>query len=650
MEHDTVMQDPNRLLAEATQRARSGRLDEALALVDQLPASPVKYQFQIDLLINRKHPGDIQQVENTCARWSEDAPDTAQPLFQLMQLYWSTGRRKQTLPLAVKIGDLEPENPLTFYYQAVSQQLNGNFADAITDHRLAIVKSSSQVFTDTQLELEVAIAAYEVAVGKYPGSPCVNEDAMMESEAGFDLLQKTMRQWQESSPDISQLTSGQITRYGNASYNLGCAEASRYFGVRRALKHFQTALQINSSHSLARCNSLFIQNYDPDLSDQDAHDRSLRATAALRRQLGPASTSWQNEPDPERVLRVAYLSSDFRQHSVVHFITPVLEAHNSETVQTYAYYNGQNRDKWTDRVESAVDRFQMVGKMSDGELHQRIVRDRIDILIDLNGFTRGHRVEVLMRRAAPVQVSWIGYPGTTGMDVMDYRIVDGLSDPAPEASRFNSEKLLYMTPVFSVYLPDTVLPDVASQTPALKNGFVTFGSFNALPKLNPDQLQMWGDILSRVNGSKLLLKNKMLDQPKIRETVARALVAAGIDENRQILLGRTDSVQDHMKAYQQVDLCLDSYPYNGTTTNCDSLIMGVPVLTSPVGGLPEVAGDAAEWVAPADSSAIAGGMQRLLTDRVLRAERVRRGRVRARSFDVARTARATIEAYREAAG
>jgi len=136
-----------------------------------------------------------------------------------------------------------------------------------------------------------------------------------------------------------------------------------------------------------------------------------------------------------------------------------------------------------------------------------------------------------------------------------------------------------MDPVFSVYLPDPELPDLAPETPALKNGYVTFGSFNALPKLNPQLLKMWGKILSRVDGSKLLIKNKMLDQPSVRRDISEALTEVGIDEQRQILLGRTDPPHDHMKTYQRVDLCLDSYPYNGTTTNCDSFVMGVPVLT-----------------------------------------------------------------------
>jgi predicted O-linked N-acetylglucosamine transferase (SPINDLY family) len=572
-----MTQDPRKLLEQATQLARSGQLDKAMALAVQLPRSPVKYQFQVDLLINRKRSGDLQQAEEICAKWRESDPGSVQPLFQLMKLYWNSGQVRLTPPLAVNIGELEPEHQFTPYYQAVSQQLNGEFRAAIANHRLALVRNATQKFSNPELDLEVAIAAYEVAAGNYPASPGLNEDVLVEDKFTYDLLGNAIQQWMDSKPELGKLHSGQVIRYSNACYNLGCVDANRYSGLDRALKYFRNALQVNPAHNLARSNYLFIKNYDPDMSSQDALDQGRKAAAELRQQLGPPMMSWNNNPDPERVLQIAYLSSDFCQHSVVHFITPVLEAHNRESVQVHAYYTGRNRDKWTQRVATAVDQFHLAGRMTDRELHQKIVQDQIDILVDLNGFTRGHRVEVLMRRAAPVQVSWIGYPGSTGLDVMDYRVVDNFTDP--EAKHFSSEKRLYMDPVFSVYLPDSELPDLTPETPALKNGFVTFGSFNALPKLNPKLLKMWGKILSRVDGSKLLIKNKMLDQPSVRRDISEALTAVGIDEQRRILLGRTDPPRDHMKAYQRVDLCLDSYPYNGTTTNCDSFVMGVPVLT-----------------------------------------------------------------------
>jgi predicted O-linked N-acetylglucosamine transferase (SPINDLY family) len=571
--------EPRLILDRATQLARAGQLDQALNLAGKLPSSSVKFQFQIDLLKDRQKPGDLQQAEKKCVQWQRVEPRSVQPLFQLMQIYWGSDRSKLTPSLAVKIGKLEPGHQLTPYYQAISQQLSGDLPAAILNHRLALLRNGRHSFSELELDLEVGIAVYDVAAGHYPGSPGLNETALVEAQSTYDLLNHAIQCWLDSKPDFSRLRAGQITRYGNACYNLGCAQADRYDRLEGALQHFQNALQVDPGHTLAQTNSLFAQNYDPHLSNRDALCNHREVAAEFRRRIGPPKSSWKNNPEPERTLRIAYLSSDFCRHSVAHFITPVLEAHEQESLQLHAYHTGQRHDEWTERIESAVHQLNRVGDMTDQELHRRIVQDRIDILIDLNGFSRGHRVDVLMQRAAPIQVSWIGYPNTTGLDVMDYRIVDRITDPEPDAKNYNSESLITMDPVFSVYMPNPSLPDVAPETPAVKAGYFTFGSFNALPKLNPGLFNLWAQILSQVDGSKLLLKTTMLDQPSVRRDVSDALSQAGIEVDRQILLGRTPSPQEHMQTYNQVDLCLDSTPYNGTTTSCDTLTMGVPVVT-----------------------------------------------------------------------
>lgn len=571
--------DPARLLNQATQLARSGQLDKAIRLAAQLPPSAVKFQLQVDLLNGRNRQGDTEAAEKICAHWREFEPGSAQPVFQLMQLYWKSERCGLTPPLATKTAELEPGHRLTPYYQAVSQQLNGNLENALKSHRHAIQRNAKQEFNEAELDLEVAIAAYEVSAGHFPGSPGLNEDALVEAQDVRALLKNALQNWLDSKTDISRLDTGQLTRYSNACYNLACADTNRFMGVGRAMGYLETALRINPAHTLARTNYLLIKNYEPNINEREASDLNLKHGAALRRQLGVSKSNWNNEPKPDRKLRVAYLSSDFRRHSVVHFITPVLEAHDRQQLSVHAYYTGRNRDAWTKRVAASVDDFVLAGTMTDQQLHQKIIADQIDILVDLNGFTSGHRAGVLMRRAAPVQISWIGYPGSTGLDVMDYRIVDTSTDPNPESKHYSSEKLLYMDPVFSVYLPDYPLPDIRADTPALKTGFVTFGSFNALPKLNIKLFEMWAEILSGVEGSKLLIKNRMMDHPTVRNDVTEAFRAMGVERQRLVLLGRTDPPVEHLNTYLGVDLCLDSYPYNGTTTNCDSFVMGVPVLT-----------------------------------------------------------------------
>jgi predicted O-linked N-acetylglucosamine transferase (SPINDLY family) len=215
--------------------------------------------------------------------------------------------------------------------------------------------------------------------------------------------------------------------------------------------------------------------------------------------------------------------------------------------------------------------------MDDRQLLEAIRNDRIDILVDLNGLTRGHRIGVLAERAAPVQVSWIGYPNTTGLDSVQYRVVDRVTDPQGEADSRHSEALLRMDKVFSVYEPPADMPEVGEALSPYREKFV-FGSFNFMPKINMGVLAAWAEILERVPESRLLVKNMVLDFEHPSARLLEAMQSLGTDISRVDLVGRTVEPGDHFRYYHQVDVCLDTFPYNGTTTTCDSLYMGVPVV------------------------------------------------------------------------
>ncbi|MDX1381343.1 MAG: hypothetical protein R3233_09490, partial [Xanthomonadales bacterium] len=211
-------------------------------------------------------------------------------------------------------------------------------------------------------------------------------------------------------------------------------------------------------------------------------------------------------------------------------------------------------------------------------LWRQLRADRVDILVDLNGLTRGHRVGVLVRRAAPLQGHWIGYPNTTGLDSMDFRIVDAVTDPPGPADERSVEPLLRLDGPFSVYEAPPDLPEPAAEAPHRAAGPFTFGCFNHLPKLSPSLLQAWARILEQTPGSRLLIKSMMLDYEQPRARLAAALESLGVASGRFELVGRTPDKRGHLEHYRQVDLCLDTFPYNGTTTTCDALVMGVPVL------------------------------------------------------------------------
>lgn len=216
--------------------------------------------------------------------------------------------------------------------------------------------------------------------------------------------------------------------------------------------------------------------------------------------------------------------------------------------------------------------------MNDTDLMKQIAEDRIDLLVELNGLSRGNRLKMLAQRAAPVQLTWLGYPNTTGLESMDYRIVDAVTDPVDQSENLSSEKLIRMPDVFSVYQPPPGLPAVGS-APFRKNGFVTFGSFNNVAKINAAVLNAWAAILNALPESRILIKSMVLRYQNPARRLLQALLERGVREDRIDLVGYSKDKAMHLDYYNQVDICLDTFPYNGTTTTCDSLIMGVPVIT-----------------------------------------------------------------------
>ena len=571
--------EPSQLVLErANNMARKGHLDQAIVLLHDLPANAATLSSHARLLRQRGTKHDLQKADRLLIHLQRLLPHSAEPRLQRAEIRWKEDDSTEALRLVIAAGKIAPGHAQVEYYLGVALQLAGKLETACSAYRKSILKNIREPISDPELDIDIAIQAYETAAGHYPGSTVADESQLVNAEAEYDALNSALRNWLESGPDLSQLSKEKITRYSNAFYNLGCSDMVRFNHFEEAGQHFHDCLSIKPDHLEARCNLLYLLNYNNKIDSAAISKAHFDSAQDLREQMGRPESRFGNNPDPDKIIRVGYLSSDFRKHSVIYFITGVLAAHNRNRFQVHAYYNGRQRDHWTREVQSLVDVMHPVALMSDSELHQKITADEIDILVDLNGYTKGNRAAVLMRRAAPVQVNWIGYPNTTGMDVMDYRIVDPTTDPE-ESQPGCSEALIHMPEIFSAYMPDPEMPAIAAQTPALENGYVTFGSFNHLPKLNPEMLESWSKILSAVPDSRLLIKNVMLSQPVIVRDMQLALDAAGIDRARVLLEGRTESVQAHLSFFNNVDLCFDSWPYNGTTTTCDSLFMGVPVLT-----------------------------------------------------------------------
>lgn len=299
-------------------------------------------------------------------------------------------------------------------------------------------------------------------------------------------------------------------------------------------------------------------------------------------QLGPAAQrdSFPNTREPDRRLRLGYVSPDLRAHSVAYFFEAVLERHDHDAVDVFCYSTSSHTDETTERLRAAADQWRDIGPRNEDGLSRAVREDAVDVLIDLCGHMKDHSLAALARRLAPVQLGWIGYPDVTGLRTMDGRLVDQWTDPpgAADLHADSHERLIRFDRCFLCYRPDPLAPEVGS-LPADLAGHVTFGSFNAAAKISAACLDLWASVLRRVPGARLILKNDGLNDPTTRERIAAALESRGVDRGRIELVGYIGAVEGHLGLYHRVDVALDTYPYHGTTTTCEAMWMGVPVVT-----------------------------------------------------------------------
>jgi predicted O-linked N-acetylglucosamine transferase (SPINDLY family) len=282
-----------------------------------------------------------------------------------------------------------------------------------------------------------------------------------------------------------------------------------------------------------------------------------------------------NDRDPERRLRVGYVSADFREHSAAMVFGPVVLSHDPAAVEVVCYAGVLKPDHVTARFQAAAGRWRSMLGVSDEALARQIRQDGIDILVDLSGHSGGHRLQVFARKPAPVQVTAWGYALGTGLDTVDYFFADAVTVPAEARGDFSEE--VVDLPAFVAYSPVEGVPEVGP-LPARARGAVTFGCFNRLSKLTPEALELWARILGAVPGARVVMKFHGLDQPAIQARVRGAFEGQGIAGERIVMLGGTNS-REHLGAYGQVDLALDPFPHGGGVTALDGLWMGVPMVT-----------------------------------------------------------------------
>lgn len=426
-------------------------------------------------------------------------------------------------------------------------------------------------------EVEDIAAALKVIAPKHLRGLLVQAElywSRFELEDALSAFRKLLRHL----PEVEMGKHGEIGSYimerGCAFYADACILAGE---AEEAANAAFTASQVTSDQqkkSMYYSKGLFLTNYriastSKILEKHKVYNRLL----GVKMQF-PHSVAKRKG---KHSLRIGYISPDFRQHAVAYFFQPLFKYANRTDFKIYAYHTGKS-DHITSKFRKLAENWRDMHGKTPQQIARKIFDDRIDILIDLSGHSQNSCLPVMAYRPAPVQISGIGYVNTTGLNQIDYFLSDSVCLPATDRGDSFSEETLRLPYCHLCYAPGIMREVVSSgqEAPFKKNGYVTFGSFNNFLKVTEDTLLLWRNILERVPKSRLVIKSKTCSVPSGRSIIMKRLHNVAIDVSRVELRPFSP---DYLRQYQDIDICLDTYPYTGGLTTCDAVYMGVPVVT-----------------------------------------------------------------------
>lgn len=537
------------------------------------PHSPAIADLARQALASLKN-GQLVQAKKACLNILQIQPGNAEAFHLLGIIAAQLRSYDEAIENFRRAIVLEPRQPAFHYNLAKALKETNDFPSAIAGYRKAL--SLDPEFLDAALNLgnvlkeagrlDEAAACFKAALAKSPGDGEMhyNLGNVHVAQGRLEDAATCFRAALACKPGFAEA----ITNLGNVLKEQG--------RLQDAVDCYREAMGLAPAYLAAQHNLLYTLNFDYLETPEEvfAEHRRFGLRLASKIASGPVAAA---SPRASRV-RLGYVSADFRTHSCAYFLEPLLGAHDATRFEVFCYSDVKHPDTTTARLKKLAGHWRDVSRLNDDALSEVIRQDNLDILVDLAGHTEHNRLPVFAGRAAPIQVAWLGYPNTTGLATVDYRLTDSRADPEGETDFLYTERLLRLPVSFLCYQPPPGSPPVVSP-PCEKNGYVTFGCFNNASKVTPSVMSVWSELLTAVSDSKLLLKSRQFKDQATRERYLDLFESFGVDRDRVELIGQLPNRHDHLAAYGKVDIALDPFPYNGTTTTCEALWMGVPVIS-----------------------------------------------------------------------
>jgi predicted O-linked N-acetylglucosamine transferase (SPINDLY family) len=590
----------------ALRHYQAGRMAEAERICRQVLAQQPNHADALNLLgVLAARAGRWEAAVELIGRAIRLKPDCAEAHYNLGLALEGNAQLDEAVASYRRAIRLKPDYAEAYNNVGVALRKVGQLDQAIASCRQAVRLKADYAEAHNNLgvalrdlgQLDQAIASYRQAIRFKPNLAEAHNNlgvALKDAER-FDEAVDSCRQAIRLRPDFAE-----------AYNNLGMF-LMEMGQLDETIAAHRQAIRVKPDDAGTHSNLVAALLYHPGYDAGTVFEEHRRWSQRHAEPLGKFIRPHTNDRDPDRRLRIGYVSADFRSHSVSWFLLPLFRRHDHGAFEIICYSDVSRCDGMTDKLRACADGWQEIVRRSDEQVAEKVRADKIDILVDLSGHTAGSRLRVFARRAAPVQVSYLGYPATTGLSQMDYRLSDSLADPPGKTESLHTEKLYRLAVCNWCYGEPDGAPPVGP-LPAEAGGPICFGTFNNFAKASPAIMDLWAAILIAAPSSRLIIKSRGLAEESARRRINEWFASRGVGAERLELRGYQPDINSHLECYNRIDIALDTFPYHGTTTTCEALWMGVPVVTlagsahvSRVGvsllscvGLPELIAQSAE--------------------------------------------------------